>query len=151
MLLASIFVVAIGLAIFMIYPMLSPEDEEKATLPVDVTPASDLKRRRIVVYENLQDLEFEYQANKIAQKDYESLRDSYKAEAARLMVASQDLDRGTAEDRFIEKEVAARRARFKSQIVETYECKTCGFNNPIPVKFCGNCGSPISKAPAGER
>lgn len=151
MLLVSIFVIAIGLAIFVIYPMLSPEDEEKSTLPVDVTPAADLKRRRIVLYENLQDLEFEYQANKIAQKDYESLRDSYKAEAARLMVASQDLERGTAEDRFIEKEVAARRTKLKDQVAETYVCKKCGFNNPIPVKFCGNCGSPISKVTASEK
>ena len=35
-----------------------------STLPVDVTPLADLKRRRLVVYENLKDLEFEYQAGK---------------------------------------------------------------------------------------
>ncbi|MDE3178389.1 MAG: hypothetical protein KGM47_01915 [Acidobacteriota bacterium] len=136
-----VFGIAIVVAIFVIYPLMSSKDDEKSILPVDVTPSADLKRRRMVVYENLQDLEFEFKAKKIASKDYEALRDSYKLEAARLMVASQDLERGTAEDRFIEREVAARRAQLKSKAAETYVCAHCGFNNPIPVKFCGNCGS----------
>ncbi|HLI34504.1 MAG TPA: zinc ribbon domain-containing protein [Terriglobia bacterium] len=144
MLLGLIFLIAIGLVLFVIYPMLSSRDEERSALPVDVTPAADLKRRRMVVYENLQDLEFEYQAKKIAPKDYEALRENYRAEAARLMVASRELERGTAEDRFIEREVAARRARLRDRAAESYVCKKCGFNNPVPVKFCGNCGSPIS-------
>ncbi|MGH9407001.1 MAG: hypothetical protein ACRD3D_14360 [Terriglobia bacterium] len=141
--LVIVFGIAIAFAVFMIYPVLSAGDDEKATLPVDVTPAEDLKRRRMVVYDNLQDLEFEYQAKKLASKDYLALRDAYKAEAARLMVASRDLERGTPEDRFIENEVAARRARLKSKVAEMYVCSKCGFNNPIPVKFCGNCGAPF--------
>ncbi|MGH9471024.1 MAG: hypothetical protein ACRD1N_11875 [Terriglobia bacterium] len=146
MLLAAIFLIAIALAIFVIYPLLATGDEEKSVLPIDVTPAADLKRRRMVVYENLHDLEFEYRAKKIAQKDYDALRASYKEEAGRLMVASQELEHSTAEDRFIEREVAARRQRLKDKLAESYTCKRCGFNNPIPVKFCGNCGTPISGA-----
>ncbi|MGH9395339.1 MAG: zinc ribbon domain-containing protein [Terriglobia bacterium] len=143
MVLVIVFAIAVAVSIFVIYPLMSSRDEDKSTLPVDVTPAADLKRRRMVVYENLQDLEFEFQAKKIGAKDYAALRESYKTEAARLMVASQDLERGAVEDRFIEREVAARRARLKSKLAETYVCSQCGFNNPIPVKFCGNCGSPI--------
>lgn len=148
MVLVLAFAIAIGLAVFVIYPMLSAGDEDKSKMPLDVTPAADLKRRRMVIYENMQDLEFEYQAKKIAPQDYASLRASYKTEAARLMAASQDLERGTVEDRFIEKAVADRRAKLKSKISEMYVCAQCGFNNPIPVKFCGNCGSPfpVSKA-----
>ncbi|MGH9358895.1 MAG: hypothetical protein ACRD22_01420 [Terriglobia bacterium] len=144
MLLGLVFAIAVALSIFVIYPLLSGRDEDKAVLPIDMTPAADLKRRRMVVYENMADLEFEYQSKKIAQKDYDSLRDSYKTEAAHLMSASQELERGTAEDRLVEHEVAARRARLKSGLAENYVCKKCGFNNPVPVRFCGNCGSPIS-------
>jgi rRNA maturation endonuclease Nob1 len=139
------FLVAIGLAVLVIYPMLSTADEASATLPVDVTPAADLRRRRMVVYENLRDLDFEYQARKIAPKDYETLREAYKAEAARLMVASQDLDHGVAEDRFIEREISARRAKLKHRLETAYVCSKCGFQNPVPVKFCGECGSPLSQ------
>jgi hypothetical protein len=145
MLLPLIFVVAIGLAIFVIYPLLSDRGDEEGVVPVDVTPAGDLKRRRMVVYENLRDLEFEYRARKIAPKDYESLRQSYKAEAARLMLASQELEHGTAEDRLIEREVTARRAVLKSKRTPAYLCKQCGFENPVPVKFCGECGAPLAK------
>jgi zinc-ribbon domain len=99
----------------------------------------------MVVYENLRDLDFEYQAKKIASKDYESLRESYRAEAARLMVASQELEHGGVEDRFIEREVAARRALLKRKVAQAYLCKKCGFENPVPVKFCGECGAPLSR------
>ncbi|HLI29660.1 MAG TPA: zinc ribbon domain-containing protein [Terriglobia bacterium] len=146
MLIGLIFAIAVALSVFVVYPLLSSRDEDKAVLPVDMTPAADLKRRRMVVYENMEDLEFEYQARKIAPKDYASLRDSYKTEAARLMAASREIERGSAEDHFIESAVAARRARLKSRLAESYVCKKCGFNNPVPVKFCGNCGSPISKS-----
>ncbi len=146
MLLGFAFVIAVALSIFIVYPLLSGRDEDKAVLPIDMTPAADLKRRRMVVYENMADLEFEYQSKKLGQKDYNSLRDDYRTEAAHLMAASQELERGTAEDRLIERKVAARRARLKSRQAESYVCKTCGFNNPVPVKFCGDCGSPISKS-----
>jgi rubrerythrin len=145
MLVPLIFIVAIGLAIFVMYPMLADGGEDAAMLPVDVTPAADLKRRRMVIYENLRDLEFEYQAKKIASKDYESLRESYKTEAARLMLASQELEHGAAEDRFIEREVAARRASLRRKVSQAYLCKNCGFENPVPVKFCGECGAPLSR------
>jgi len=144
MLLGLIFAGAAALCIFVVYPLLSARDEDKAVLPVDMTPAADLKRRRMVVYENMEDLKFEYQARKIAQNDYDSLRASYKTEAAHLMAASQELERGSAENRFVEREVAARRARLKNKLAESYVCKKCGFNNPVPVRFCGNCGSPLS-------
>lgn len=146
MLVPVIFVVAIGLAVFVIYPVLSDSGDEAAILPVDVTQSADLKRRRMVVYENLRDLEFEYQAKKIASADYESLRESYKVEAARLMAASQELERGTAEERFIEREVAARRASLRRKASQGYLCKQCSFENPVPVKFCGECGAPLPRA-----
>ena len=74
--------IALGLAAFVAAPLLSAEGAGNSTLPVDVTPLGDLKRRRLVVYENLKDLEFEYQAGKIAAQDYQSLRENYLGDAA---------------------------------------------------------------------
>ena len=137
-------VVALVLVIFVVAPLLSTESKPDAVVPIDVTPAADLKRRRLVVYENIQDLDFEYKSGKIAPDDYESLRESYMAEAAHLMLASQEADRPrSAMDSFIEREVAVRRARHKVQPVEEYRCAKCDFENPVPVKFCGNCGAPV--------
>jgi lipopolysaccharide biosynthesis regulator YciM len=136
--------VSVALAVLIVYPLLVTDSGGKGTLPIDVTPQMDLKRRRLVLYENLQDLEFEYRAKKIATEDYQALREAYTTEAARLMAASQELERG-AEDAFIEKEVAWRRAHRKVRPAEQYKCPKCGFENPVPVKFCGECGARIGR------
>ena len=149
MLIGVAFVVAIGLACFVVTPLLATE-KEGGSLPVDVTPLTDLKRRRLVLYENIQDLEFEYRSRKIAAQDYQVLRETYTAEAAQLMTASREIERGSTEEAFIEREVAARRVRSKARGVPDYTCVKCGFENPLPVKFCGECGARIEdrKKPA---
>ncbi len=133
-----------SLLVFVAYPLLAGEEASAhlSTLPVDVTPQVDLKNRRLVLYENMRDLEFEYQAGKIAQEDYEALREEYTAHAARLMAASQGLLRTSPEDALIEQEVARRRNR-RRQATTDYVCPKCGYENPLPVKFCGECGQKL--------
>lgn len=148
MLLAFALLITAGLAVFVAAPLLAAEGAGSSLLPVDVTPLGDLKRRRLVVYENLKDLEFEFQAGKIAREDYEALKVNYLAEAAELMAASQDVEQLKESEALIEREVAARRARRKVEPPPEYLCPKCGFENPVPVKFCGECGARI---PASSR
>jgi hypothetical protein len=145
MLLFTAVLISIALAAYVMAPLLAAAGANEA-VPVDVTPLADLKRRRLVIYENLQDLEFEYKAGKIAPLDYETLRDDYTAEAAELMLSSQDAEKPSlSDDAFIEHEVAARRERRKPvKPVEDYTCPKCRFENPLPVKFCGECGAPLT-------
>lgn len=137
-------IITLTLLVLVVAPLLAPETTAGSTLPVDVTPQIDLKRRRLVLYENLQDLEFEYKAGKLSADDYNALRLDYTAEAAQLMAVSQDLEITSTEDSFIERAVAARRGRPKSDSVPDYTCPKCGFENPLPVKFCGECGAAIA-------
>ncbi len=136
--------IAAGMAIVVAGPLLTAEGAGDAALPIDVTPVADLKRRRLVVYENIQDLEFEFKAGKIAADDYQALKEEYRMEAARLMVESQEAETLTPEEVLIEREVAERRTRRKAAPVEEYVCAACGFENPLPVKFCGECGARIT-------
>src|SRR5271169_886606 len=136
--------IAGGMAVFVAAPLLTPEKAGEGSLPIDVTPLADLKRRRLVLYENIQDLEFEYKAGKIARDDFESLSAEYRTEAARLMADSQTAVTSTAEETLIEREVAARRVRGRKEPASEYMCPECGFENPLPVKFCGECGAKIS-------
>lgn len=144
MLLGGVLLICAALAVFVAAPLLSAEGAGEGTLPIDVTPLADLKRRRLVLYENLKDLEFEYQSGKIAREDYFSLRENYVAEAAQLMIAAQDEERISSEGELIERLVAAHRAQRKQRPREEYVCPNCGFENPLPVKFCGECGFRIS-------
>lgn len=137
-------IIATGMAVLVAAPLLTAEGAGDGALPVDVTPLGDLKRRRLVVYENIQDLEFEFKAGKIAADDYAALKEEYRMEAARLMVDSQEAETLTPEEVIIEREVAARRERRKTAPVEEYVCAKCGFENPLPVKFCGECGARIT-------
>ncbi len=141
--LAITFLIAGSLAVFIMAPLLSREKAGEGALPVDVTPTAHLKHRRLVVYENLQDLEFEFKAGKIAREDYDSLRDNYRAEAAGLMAASLEVEKADSSDALIEREIATRRAHRKVQAVDDYDCPKCGFENPLPVKFCGECGAAL--------
>jgi len=99
-----------------------------------------------VVYENLQDLEFEFQSGKIAREDYESLRTNYLGEAAGLMAATQEAELIKQDDAIVEREIAARRAQRGPQRKIEYTCPACGYENPLPVKFCGECGARIAAA-----
>ena len=151
MALAIAILLMIGLAIYAVMPLLAPEGAVGDALPIDVTPLVDLKRRRMVVYENLQDLEFEFKAGKVSKDDYESLRENHLAEAAQLMLASQEQEELTEHDLMIEKQVAARRAQKKAEHPEPYVCPKCDFENPLPVKFCGNCGAELPQHSRREK
>ena len=135
--------IAVGMATYTILPLLSAEPAG-GPLPLDVTVLGDLKRRRLVVYDNLKDLEFEFQSGKIAHDDYQTLRANYLGEAAGLMAATQEAELLKQDDAVVEREIAARRVQRKSQPKIEYTCSACGYENPLPVKFCGECGARIA-------
>ena len=140
MLLTMAVMIAVGMAVYIVFPLLSVETAG-GSLPTDVTVLGDLKRRRLVVYDNLQDLEFEFQSGKIAREDYESLRTNYLGEAAGLMAASQEAEMLKQDDAVVEREIAARRLQRSKLPKVEYTCFACGYENPLPVKFCGECGA----------
>lgn len=143
MLLGIVILITAALAVYIAAPLLAAERAGEGRLPVDVTPLADLQRRRLVIYENIEDLEFEYKSGKIGEKDYQTLRENYTREAAQLMALAKDLEISSADNELIEQEVAARRAGRKPPKTEEYVCSKCGHENPLPVKFCGECGARI--------
>ena len=146
MLLTMVVLIAVAMAVYIIFPLLSVETAG-SPLPIDVTMLGDLKRRRLVLYDNLKDLEFEFQSGKIARQDYEALRTNYLGEAASLMAATQEAELPMQDDVWIEHEIAGRRMQRQSQPKIEYTCSTCGYENPLPVKFCGECGARIAAPP----
>lgn len=143
MLLIIAVLVAVGMATYVVFPLLSAETAG-GSLPTDVTLLGDLKRRRLVVYDNMQDLDFEFQSGKIARDDYDALRTNYLGEAAALMAATQEAELLKQDDAVVEREITARRVRRKSEPKIEYTCSACGYENPLPVKFCGECGARIA-------
>jgi hypothetical protein len=143
MLLTLAVMIAVSMAVYIVFPLLSAETAG-GPLPTDVTVLGDLKRRRLVVYDNLQDLEFEFQSGKIAREDYDALRTNYLGEAAGLMAATQEAELLKQDDTVVEREIAARRVQRRAQPKIEYTCPSCGYQNPLPVKFCGECGARLA-------
>lgn len=51
-----------------------------------------LYERKDVVYENLRDLNFEHKSGKFSESDFETMRDSMEAEAARILAEIDKLE-----------------------------------------------------------
>lgn len=80
---------ALAVALFY-YVFLWPDDPAVA---IDKTRLSFLRERKEVVYENLRDLRFEFNAGKIAEPDYQSLRSSLEHEAAAILSEIERLEK----------------------------------------------------------
>lgn len=59
---------------------------------VDKTRLAYLYERKDVVYENLRDLNFEFKSGKFTQQDYDAMRRSIEAEAARILDEIEKLE-----------------------------------------------------------
>jgi hypothetical protein len=59
------------------------------------TRAGYLRERKDAVYENLRDLNFEYQAGKVPEGDYQQMKSSLQDEAAALLAEIARLESGS--------------------------------------------------------
>ena len=80
--------VALTLAVFayMFWP------ERNPFVQADKTRADYLRERKDVIYENLRDLNFEFQAGKYPEQDYEEQRAGLEDEAARVIGEMEGLE-----------------------------------------------------------
>lgn len=76
-------------ALTLIY-IFSPSRE--LDMGVDKTRLAYLYERKDVVYENLRDLNFEFKSGKFTQEDYDAMRGSIEAEAARVLAEIETLE-----------------------------------------------------------
>jgi hypothetical protein len=81
-------VLSVGLYVFIFMP--TAEREEA----VEKTRLAYLYERKDVVYENLRDLNFEYKAGKFSPADFQAMRGSMEAEAARILAEIENLESG---------------------------------------------------------
>ncbi len=83
--------IACGLlaAATMVFIFLPSKNTERAA---DKTRVSYLYERKDVVYENLRDLNFEFKSGKFTQDDFDRMRLSMEAEAARILAEIDQLE-----------------------------------------------------------
>src|SRR5258708_16645639 len=77
---------ALAIFVFMFWP------EKNPFVQADKTRVDYLRERKDVIYENLRDLNFEYQAGKYPEQDYVEQRAGLEDAAARVIAAMEGLE-----------------------------------------------------------
>jgi hypothetical protein len=115
--------------------------------PEPVSPFHHLDERKVAIYENLRDLQFEYRLGKLSDQDYQQTKLDLQRELAGVMA---EIDR-------VKAEIAAGKIPapapelVKAPVTRapaTYICPSCKTEFDQPLKFCGECGKPMKAAQA---
>ena len=100
--------------------------------PEPVPPTRRLDERKAAIYENLRDLQFEYRLGKLSDKDYELTKLGLQKELAAVMA---------------ELDALAGKQPAPAPKPPT-QCPHCDARFDKPMKFCGECGKPMTGGPA---
>ena len=116
--------------------------------PVENPELRHLQNRRQVLYENLNDLQFEYHQGKLSDQDYQSLKQGFLYDLAGVMDAIERLEprKGRPEKASGKSKAALGeqpKAKGPSDVSQTASCPSCQAPNPAGNRFCGSCGKPI--------
>ncbi len=106
--------------------------EQDLPAPERPSPARHLEERKAAVYESLRDLHFEYRLGKLSEQDYRQTREDLQRELAALNAQIESLAGKPAP------------AQPPAQTKPSAQCPHCGARFPQPMKFCGECGRPLS-------
>jgi hypothetical protein len=122
-------VLVIGFLVFV-----RPQDLHRAE---PVSPFAHLDERKASIYENLRDLQFEYRLGKMSDDDYQSSKTDLQKELARVMAE-------------VEKVAGGQQTKVKPAAAtpskKAFVCPHCNAQFPTALKFCGECGKPMTQA-----
>jgi hypothetical protein len=153
MVLAAATVAAAGYAGYTLYrtlnPLVSEGAGEDATMVAGRTRAA-LERDKMLTLRAIKDLEFDRAMGKIAEGDFEVMRDRLRARALRLIT---QLEGATAYREMIERDLAARlpaeslaaSAAPATPAPGRGACAGCGAANEADARFCKMCGHPLGR------
>ncbi len=111
----------------------------KQDLPPDspVSPFQHLEERKAQIYENLRDLQFEFRVGKLSDADYQKTKVGLQHELAQVMAAI-DKHQGSAPPPVV--------AQAPAPVPNV--CPHCNAKFDRPLKFCGECGKPMTEGAA---
>ncbi len=97
--------------------------------PEPVSPTAHLEERKAQIYENLRDLQFEFRVGKLSEADYQASKLLLQKELAEVTARIE----GTG-------------AAPEPKPVKANVCPHCGAEFAQALKFCGECGKPMTEA-----
>lgn len=107
--------------------------------PEAVSPYHHLDVRKAAIYESLRDLQFEYRLGKLSDSDYQRTKLELQSQLAGVLAGIDHIKAAEA--------IAAPKSKLapagkKQELAKL--CPHCGATFEKPLKFCGECGKPMS-------
>jgi hypothetical protein len=136
-----------GYALFRtLHPLVSEGAGEEATMIAGRTRAA-LERDKMLTLRAIKDLEFDRAMGKVAESDFEVMRDRLRARALRLIA---QLDGASVYREMIERDLATRLPSESPDPPVAASpgrgaCAECGATNEADARFCKMCGSPLER------
>ncbi len=135
MILACAILLVLAVVVYTLF--IRPQDIPK---PDPVSPVQHLEERRARIYDNLRDLQFEFRVGKLSDADYQRTKLDLQKELAATL-AEIDAIMGKAAPA---KSAAPATPPVKPGTV----CPHCRAKFDTPLKFCGECGKPMTEVSA---
>ncbi len=102
-----------------------------------VSPFAHLDERKASIYENLRDLQFEYRLGKMSDDDYQRSKTDLQKELAKVLAEVERIAKVQPEPVLVKAKPETASGKKK------YICPACRAQFDTPLKFCGECGSPM--------
>jgi len=109
--------------------------------PEPESPTRHLEERKVVIYENLRDLQFEYRVGKLSDQDYQQTKQDLQKELTAVLA---EIDALTAAPPPSARAAAAPAPAPKKKTAAGSTCPHCGAKFATALKFCGECGKPMA-------
>jgi rRNA maturation endonuclease Nob1 len=105
------------------------------------SPFKHLDERKAAIYDNLRDLQFEYRVGKLSEHDYQQTKIDLQRELAAVLA---EVDRLKGE-LGVEAAAVSPKPQARPQAAVSSVCPHCGAKFAQALKFCGECGKPMSE------
>ncbi len=142
------FIVGFGLIAWVIYPLF----QRGGFIYDGYSQVDDLEDKKLRVYGNIKDLEFDYALGRLSEYDFQTIRNRFTDEATQVLARIEQLKKHDL-DLLIKNDLkklkspphSATETRTKTNRTVKY-CIECGEPNPLKAKFCSACGENFGKA-----
>lgn len=100
----------------------------------------ELEDRKLQVYGNIADLEFDYAMGRLSQADFDSIRQSFLSEAGKVI---QELESRKSSDLLHRIQQDTKKLSKKKKSKKKSSCEHCGSENLSEAQFCMKCGKEL--------
>ena len=114
--------------------------ERDLPLPEPESPFQHLDQRKVAIYENLRDLQFEYRVGKLSDADYQNTKKDLQKELAAVLGEVDRLKVQLGMNGAVPPPMPKPKPKAKES---AFVCPSCSATFEKELKYCGACGKPM--------